>query len=152
MSMNLSLKQTSELELARMAREGVDEDLLMGADGALELDKSWHVLHYLFTGRAWDGPMPAAALLTGGREVGEDLGYGPARALSAKETQAFAQFLASQSETALAKKMNVSQMQSMEIYSVDDDSPEDLNHYFPQLKSYVADAAAKGQGLLIWMS
>jgi Domain of unknown function (DUF1877) len=152
MSMNLSLKQASELELARMAREGVDEDLLMGADGALDLDKSWHMLHYLFTGRAWDGPMPAAALLTGGREVGEDLGYGPARALSAKETQAFAQFLASQSETSLAAKINVPQMQSMEIYSVDDDSTEDLNHYFPQLKSYVADAAAKGQGLLIWLS
>ncbi len=152
MSMNLSLKQASEVELARIAREGVDEDILMGADGALDLDKSWHLLHYLFTGRAWDGPMPAAALLTGGREVGEDLGYGPARALSAKETQAFAQFLASQSETALVKKMNVPQMQSMEIYSVDDDSREDLNHYFPQLKSYVADAAAKGQGLLIWMS
>jgi hypothetical protein len=150
--MNLSLKQASELELARMAREGVDEDVLMSARGALELDKSWHLLHYLFTGRAWDGPMPAAALLTGGREVGEDLGYGPARALSAQETKAFAQFLASQSETSLAAKINVPQMQSMEIYAADDDSHDDLEHYFPQLKSYVADAAAKGQGLLIWMS
>jgi hypothetical protein len=152
MSMNLSLKQASELELARMAREGVGEDVLMGADDALDLDKSWHMLHYLFTGSAWDGAMPAGALLSGGREVGEDLGYGPARALSAKETQAFAQFLSAQSETALAKKLNVPKMQSMEIYSVDEDSGEDLNHYFPQLKSYVADAAAKGQGLLIWMS
>ncbi len=152
MSMNLSLKQASELELARMAREGVDEDVLMGADDALELDKSWHVLHYVLTGSAWDGPMPAAALLTGGREVGEDLGYGPARALSAKETQAFAQYLGSQSEAALAKKINVPQMQSMDIYCADEDSTEDLKHYFPQLKSYVTDAAAKGQGLLIWMS
>jgi hypothetical protein len=152
MSMNLSLKKASELELARMAREGVDEDVLMGADDALELDKAWHVLHYLLTGSAWDGPMPAAALLTGGREVGEDLGYGPARALSAKETQAFAQYLSSQSEMALAKKINVPQMQSMDIYCADEDSTEDLKLYFPQLKSYVADAAAKGQGLLIWMS
>jgi hypothetical protein len=152
MSMNLSMKHASELELARMAREGVDEDVLMGADGALELDKSWHVLHYVLTGAAWDGPMPAAALLSGGREVGEDLGYGPARALSAKETQAFAQFLAAQSEASLVKKLNVPKMQSMDIYAADEDSEEDLNHYFPQLKSYVTDAAAKGQGLLIWMS
>jgi hypothetical protein len=152
MSMNLSMKRASELELARMAREGVDEDVLMGADGALELDKSWHVLHYVLTGAAWDGPMPAAALLSGGREVGEDLGYGPARALSAKETQAFAQFLAAQSEASLVKKLNVPKMQSMDIYCADEDSEEDLNHYFPQLKSYVSNAAAKGQGLLIWMS
>ena len=152
MSMNLSMKHASELELARMAREGVDEDTLMNAADALELDKSWHVLHFLLAGSAWDGPLPAAALLTGGREVGEDLGYGPARALSAKETQAFAQFLGAQSEAALVKKIDVPKMQSLDIYCADDDSEEDLNHYFPQLKSYVTDAAAKGQGLLIWMS
>jgi hypothetical protein len=40
----------------------------------------------------------------------------------------------------------------MDIYCADDDCEEDLNHYFPQLKSYVSDAAAKGQGLVIWMS
>jgi Domain of unknown function (DUF1877) len=152
MSMNLSMKQASELELARMTREGVDEDVLMGAGDALELDKSWHVLHYVLTGAAWDGPLPAAALLTGGREVGEDLGYGPARVLSAKETQAFALYLGMQSEASLVKKLNVPKMRSMDIYCADDDCEEDLNHYFPQLKSYVSDAAAKGQGLVIWMS
>ncbi|MEQ1887506.1 MAG: YfbM family protein [Bryobacteraceae bacterium] len=146
------MKQASELELARMAREGVDEDVLMGAGDALELDKAWHVLHYVLTGAAWDGPQPAAALLSGGKEVGEDLGYGPARVLSAKETQAFAKYLGTQSEASLVKKLNVPKMQSMDIYCADDDSEEDLNHYFPQLKSYVTDAAAKGQGLLIWMS
>lgn len=151
MSMSLSMKCASEPELALMAREGVDEDVLMGASGALELDKSWHVLHYVLTGTAWDGPQPAAALLTGGREVGEDLGYGPARVLSATETQAFAQFLATQNETALVKKLNVPKMRSMDIYCADGDAEDDLNHYFPQLKSYVTDAAAKGQGLVIWM-
>ena len=77
MSMNMSLKQANEMELARFALNGVDEDVLM--DGtALELDKSWHVLHFLFTGHPSHGPMPAAALLSGGREIGDDLGYGPA--------------------------------------------------------------------------
>lgn len=152
MSMTLSLKQASEMDLARMAREGVDEELLMGTPDALDLDKSWHLLHYVFTGSAWDGPMPAAALLSGGREVGEDLGYGPARVLSPKETKEFAQFLGMQTEAQLAKKINVPAMQRLEIYAADADSTEDLDHYFPQLKSYVADAAAKGQGLVIWMS
>ena len=151
MSMTLSLKQASELELARVAREGVDDETLMSGRGALALDKSWHVLHYLFTGSAWDGAMPAGALLTGGREVGEDLGYGPARVLTAQETKAFAQFLASQSETALVKKIDVPTMEQLEIYAADDDSGEDVEHYFPQLKSYVADAATKGNGLVIWM-
>jgi hypothetical protein len=152
MSMNLTLKQASEMELARMAREGVDEEMLMAARGALDLDKSWHLLHYLFTGSAWDGPLPAATLLSGGREVGEDLGYGPARVLTPKETKEFAQYLGMQSETQLAKKINMPAMQRLDIYAADQDSADDLNHYFPQLKSYVSDAASKGQGLVIWMS
>ena len=150
MSMNMSLKQTSEMEIARFARSGVDVDALM--DGStLELDKAWHVLHYLFTGKQADGPMPAAALLRGGREVGEDLGYGPARALSAQETKAFADFLAGQTAAALAGRIDVSTMERLGIYAADDDSVEDVDHYFPQLQAYVGDAARQGHGLLIWM-
>jgi hypothetical protein len=150
MSMNMSLKQASEMELARMARDGVDAEALM--DGTtLELDKSWHVLHFLFTGRQSHGPMPASALLSGGRAVGEDLGYGPARALSAQETKAFAQFLAGETATALAGRIDVATMERLGIYSADDDSADDVDHYFPQLQSYVGDAAKNGLGLLIWM-
>jgi hypothetical protein len=150
MSMNMSLKQANEMELARFARNGVDEHVLM--DGtALELDKSWHVLHFLFTGQPSHGPMPAAALLSGGREIGEDLGYGPARALSAAETKAFAQFLAGQTAAALAGRIDVATMERLGIYAADDDSAEDVDHYFPQLQAYVDDAAKHGRGLVIWM-
>lgn len=220
MSMNLSLMQATEIELARFAREGVDPDRLMGNEGPevsgeqitaikqqlatakpassdpemlrrwqsyqqtmtaqleaaaaalksrpkngadestrppLNLDKSWHLLHYLFTGRAWDGPMPAAALLVGGREVGEDLGYGPARTLSAQETKAFAQFLARQTMRALAGRIDPGAMQRLGIYCAEDagardELEEDVAHYFPQLQTYVGEAATKGCGLLIWMS
>lgn len=150
MSMNMSLKQANEMELARFARTGVDEDVLM--DGtALELDKSWHVLHFLFTGKQADGPMPAATLLRGGREIGEDLGYGPARALSPAETKAFAEFLAGQTAAALAGRLDVATMERLGIYAADDDSAEDVDHYFPQLQAYVGDAAKQGRGLVIWM-
>ena len=149
MSMNMSLKQASEMELARFARDGVDEDELTGGTDALELDKAWHVLHYLLSGRQADGPMPAATLLRGGREVGEDLGYGPARALSAQETKAFAQFLAGQTTAALGARIDVDAMEQLGIYCADDDSADDVDHYFPQLQAYVGDAAKNGHGLLI---
>lgn len=148
----MNLLQASEMEIARFARDGVDEDVLMGgSDAVLDLHKSWHVLHFLFTGKQADGPMPAATLLRGGREIGDDLGYGPARALSPTETKAFAEFLAGQTAAALAGRIDVATMERLGIYAADDDSIEDVDHYFPQLQAYVDDAAKHGRGLLIWM-
>lgn len=120
----------------------------------LDLHKSWHVLHYLFTGQAWDGDMPASALLLGGKEVGEDMGYGPARILTPQETASFAGFLQALDVDKLAARLDADQMQRLEIYSASDDEAEleeELEHYFPQLQAFVADAAAKRQGLLIYM-
>src|SRR5688572_17376990 len=34
----------------------------------IDIEKAWHGLHFMFTGTAWDGTLPAAFLLTGGRE------------------------------------------------------------------------------------
>ena len=45
---------------------------------ALSIEKSWHMLHYLFTGHVDASDAPGNALLTG-QAVGENLGYGPAR-------------------------------------------------------------------------
>jgi hypothetical protein len=50
---------------------------------ALDLQKSWHMLHYLFTGSIDDMRSPAAALLSG-EELGEDIGYGPVRCMARK--------------------------------------------------------------------
>lgn len=125
----------------------------------LDLHKSWHMLHYLFTGQAWDGDMPASALLLGGKEVGEDLGYGPARALTPGETANFAGFLNGLDVAQLAGRLDVEAMQRAQVYCAEHADPgaameleEDLEHYFPQLQSFVADAANRRQGLLIWMS
>ena len=125
----------------------------------LDLHKSWHMLHYLFTGQAWEGSMPGGALLLGGEEVGEDMGYGPARALSPQDTANFAGFLAGLDVEKLAARLDMEAMARMEIYCAESGDPdaaaeleEDLEHYFPQLQSFVADAASRRQGLLIWMS
>lgn len=51
------------------------------------------------------------------------------------------------------------QRQRLGIYCGEDDDEgsrdeleDDVAHYFPQLPSYVGDAAKNGHGLLIWMS
>jgi Domain of unknown function (DUF1877) len=53
-------------------------------DSYLNLEKAWHGLHYLLTGSTDGGPLPLSFIFAGGQDVGPDLGYGPARLLSAK--------------------------------------------------------------------
>lgn len=122
----------------------------------LDLHKSWHILHFLFTGDAWEGELPAATLLAGGREVGEDLGYGRPRILEQRETGNFARFLCELDVPALAARLDGRAMKALGVYCADDVESvaglhEDLSRYFPRLQSFVADAAARRSGLLIWM-
>lgn len=127
-------------------------------DPALDLHKSWHALHFLLSGSAWEGSGPAATLLAGGKAVGEDLGYGPARLVSAAETAAFNRFLADQSPDDLLDRIDLNAMGAQQIYCADGDDEdadelgEFVEHYFTQLKDYVAAAAKRGHGLAIWMA
>lgn len=128
-----------------------------GNTPGLDLHKSWHMLHYLFTGTAWEGEAPAATLLLGGQEVGEDMGYGPARVLSTTDTAKFAEYLDGLDLEHLYERLDAAAMRALEIYCAPDDDDDvaelgdDLEHYFPRLRAFVADAAQKGNGLLIWM-
>jgi hypothetical protein len=126
----------------------------------LDLHKSWHVLHYLFTGTAWEGKVPENTLLNGGKEVGEDLGYGPARVVDPATTQSFARFLEGLSPGRLKSRLDMKKMAQLEIYCAEDDDDEgsrselsdDIDNYFPMLTDYVCAAAKRGGGLAIWMA
>lgn len=128
-----------------------------GGEPPLDLHKSWHVLHFLFTGTAWEGTAPANTLLAGGREIGEDLGYGPARVIGPAETSAFDRYLSSLSLGELERRLDPGAMARLEIYCADADDGDvadlvdDIEHHFPRLRNYVASAAARGHGMTIWM-
>lgn len=127
-----------------------------GGDPVLDLHKSWQVLHYLFTGTAWEGKAPANALLLGGREVGEDLGYGPVRVLDPRETADFARYLSALSLAKLEQALNLEAMIGLDLYGCDEDTSEEevmeeIEHYFPMLQTYVAEAAGRGRSLAVWM-
>jgi hypothetical protein len=124
----------------------------------LDLHKSWHVLHYLFTGEANAGGPPANALL-GGRELGEDVGYGPPRLRDPAATSAFARFLAPLTVAELQRRIDIRRMRALGIYCCDagdagsaEEVGGDVAHYFPRLQKFVAKAADNGSGLLVWLS
>ena len=133
--------------------------LVLGAhEGATtELDKAWHGVHYLLTSTAWEGEPPLNLLVTGGREVGkEDVGYGPARTLSAAETRALATALAAVTDEALRARFAPAEMMRLEIYPeiwdsdpAEDDTLDYLMEGVAQLRVGVNTAAEHDLGLLV---
>lgn len=118
----------------------------------LDLHGAWRTLHFLFTGDAFEGALPAATLLAGGREVGEDLGFGPPRMLSLDETAAFSRFLDGLDLDALAGRLDAGAIKSLGRRCGEEAAlREELTRYFPRLAAFVAAAAARRQGMLIWM-
>src|SRR5882724_9594551 len=111
--------QTAEAH-ARLAVMGPVEQ-------ALDLQKSWHILHYLFTGNIDDSSVPGSALLTGG-PLGEDLGYGPARLHDVRETRDFGHFLETLDLARLQARMNVREMTRLGVYSMPMGLDSDTEH------------------------
>jgi hypothetical protein len=128
---------------------------------ALSLEKSWHMLHYLLTGHLGTLSAPGDLLLTG-EEVGDDLGYGPARLHGPVETRNLSRFLETQDLAGLQARVNLREMDQLGVYAMPFGSGSDAEHenelrneigfYFPRLRDYVRKASDKGNALLVWVS
>ena len=124
----------------------------------IDLDKSWHAIHYLLTKSAWGGEPPGNLLLCGGKEIGDvDVGYGPARAVSPDEVKGFADFLAGTNTDDLKGRFEPSELSSAEVYpdiweEEGSEAFEYIEHFFSVLRDFVAEAAQNGMGFVVWMS
>jgi hypothetical protein len=121
-------------------------------ENGLNLEKSWHVLHYLLTGKAEEAPPPLGNAILGGTEIGDDLGYGPARFLTPQQVREVATALAPISKEDLAQRFDLDAMMTANIYPVQDESELEMaQHYFEHLSRYYAEAAASGKAMLLYV-
>jgi len=158
MSMTFDLYAAAEPEARRLE---ADPDSLgdffeaRAGDGAhLDLQKSWHGLHFTLTGDPWEGRGPLAFLLAGGEPLGEDLGYGPFRLMKAKEVLATANALDALTDEEFDKRFDTDGLAAAEIYpriwDEDRDSLlEEYLSYFRQLRTFVHDAARTKKSLVL---
>lgn len=124
----------------------------------VDLDKAWHGIHYLLTGLAEGGPEPQSLAVFGGEEFGPEVGYGPARFLSADQVRRVAESLSGLTREALALRFNAKDMEAKPIYP--DviwvrDGQEALDYVldnYQQLQVFYRDAAARGDAVIQWLS
>jgi len=143
-----------EAELLVKDEPRILEALERSNGSVLALDKAWHGLHFLLTGSAssTDGPMGQAIL--GGRAVGKDFGYGPARIVSAGQVRSIARALQGLNPAALAGKYDPQAMQHAEVYpSIWTREGQEgfrfLMNYLPALQAFYEKAAESGLAVVV---
>lgn len=118
----------------------------------IDVDKAWHGIHFLLANDSWAGEPPLANVVLGGTEIGDDVGYGPAKYLTADEVLDVANALNDLSPEAFRARYNAKTLLDNEIYPQiwydDVEAVGYLTSYYEILRDYYLDAAAKGNAML----
>jgi hypothetical protein len=149
----------SAADLAKLEQNPEYLDELLEGDGrpVTEIEKSWQAIHFVLNGDPWRGSGPLNNVVMGGKEVGDDLGYGPARILSADGVKQTAGALGGLTAGQFAQKGAACGFASAEIYVYSDEDPtdqdivEELTDYFEELKVFFREAAQRGDGMLLYI-
>lgn len=124
---------------------------------ALDIDKAWHGIHYLLTGSGEPTRDVRSLAIFGGKEVGDDIGYGPARLLSPAEVKAVARVLKEESLEKLSSRYDPKKMEKLQIYPeiwVRDgkEAFDYLAEYYRKLAAFYEKAASSGSAILLVIS
>ena len=115
------------------------------------LDKAWHGLHYLLCGVLEPVPGPLGQAVFGGREIGEDRGYGPARCFTPAQVAEIAGALQSPGlERELNARFDVAAMTQLGIYPGvwERDDHDWLIEAFRTLRDFYAAASEAEQAVV----
>ena len=135
--------------------DGVSD--LVRHENSHDLDKAWHGLHFLLTGKAWGGAPPLGHAIVGGAATGPDQGYGPAMLVTPAQVAEVALALAAVTEETLRGRYDPKAMDEQHIYPTvwareGTEGLAWLLHYLSPLKQFYAEAARRGDAVLQWIA
>lgn len=122
----------------------------------LNMEKAWHLIHYMLAGDPEGGPWPASALLTARAINLEELERDPEASailrLDPDEVREFDEHLRMRSDESLLKRFDLEAARQDGIYLANAD-PDGMDEYvfsiLEELREFVSATAAAGDGLLI---
>lgn len=123
----------------------------------LDLDKSWHAIHYVLTGEAWAGEFPNGFLVSCGQQIGdEDVGYGPARAFRPDEVKRISEYLIDIDDGLFLERFSIEKLKNADIYpSFGDQTKEEevpyFLQYFQELKQFIQKCSEANKGILVFI-
>jgi hypothetical protein len=119
------------------------------------LDKAWQAIHFLLTGQIDGGNPPLAWAVLGGLELTDEKNYtagSPLRVLSPVQVKDVAGALSGIPAEQLLSRATITEMASKNIYAVSNDEDSEREHlrtYYEELQQFYADAAQRGNGMLL---
>lgn len=138
----------------RLFSETEDEE-----DCRLNMDKTWHAIHFLLCDSAWIGELPLGFILMGGTEVGEiDAGHGPARVFKPAEVNQIAEALEPITRLELRQRFNGKVFAKNEIYPeiwtmpLEQCLDQYVLEYFEALKEFIVSTRNADNGLIVYMT
>lgn len=141
-------------------REAEDEIAALGLTPSdfgqpISIQKAWHGLHFLLAGTTWEPSEGAGSAVLGGSEIGDDLGYGPLRALADSQVAVIAGALESITPTELAGKYQIDTMEAQEIYPGGWSDTENLAwlvEAFQEVRDYFLRAREDRMAMLLYIT
>jgi hypothetical protein len=123
----------------------------------LDIDKSWHLIHFLLSGERWTAKSLLGRAVLGGTEIkNSDGGYGPIRYLTHTEVRAISDAIQTVSPTALWSRFNPEEVQAADIYpgswELDAVTEQYVLFNYASLQAFYASASNAGNGVLLCIS
>jgi hypothetical protein len=123
----------------------------------VDLDKAWHAIDYMLVGPSGNRQGIEALAVLGGLEIGEDMGYGPARLLLPELVRDVAELLEPLTAEVLAARYDPKAMDEADIYPQiwERDGAEGLDyilHFYGPLRTFYLEARDRGDAALLWIS
>ena len=122
----------------------------------IDVDKAWHGIHYLLAGSEEVGTELLTWAVLGGEEVGDEIGYGPARFLQPEQVRGIAAGLPD--DSIFKSRFDPHAMEKAQIYPEmiwvrdGDEALEYLVENYRELTAFYKSAAERGDGAILWLS
>ncbi|MEO5867538.1 MAG: DUF1877 family protein [Sphingomonas sp.] len=131
-----------------------------GDNDEIDLDKSWHIIHYLLTGEISRAPEPLGLIGDDLHPLADiELGSGKPNVISADIVKAFTDAVADMSDEDFLSRFKPDDMPNDELYLgdlIERGDGDDIKGYtldnFHRLRDFVAAAAKDGQSLITYFS